>query len=54
MKIEIIKGISGLSIYVDDFRICGSKPYGGGITIKTWNITDYKLVKIQNNDKISG
>lgn len=46
MKIEIIKGVEGLCIGIDDRRICGPKPWGGGKVINSWEIepTDIPLL----------
>ena len=35
----ICKGIEGYCIYLNDFRIAGNKPWGGGKNIKTWQIS---------------
>ena len=37
VKVEIIKGVEGLSVCIDDTRICGSKPWGGGTVIAKWD-----------------
>tara|TARA_R110000868_G_C10421851_1_gene723423 strand:+ start:265 stop:465 length:201 start_codon:yes stop_codon:yes gene_type:complete len=36
MTIELVNGVEGYSIYLNDTRICGSKPWGGGSVIKQW------------------
>ena len=38
VKIEIIKGPEGLCVAVDDYRLCGSKPWGGGRVIAKWEV----------------
>ena len=38
-KIELIGGVEGDSLYLNDFRICGNKPWGGGHPKKTWEMT---------------
>ena len=35
-RIEMIAGVEGDSIYINDYRICGCKPWGGGQVTKTW------------------
>lgn len=40
VKIEIVQGVGGLALYINDWRVCGNKPWGGGRTIKTWTLTD--------------
>ena len=38
IKIEIVKGVEGLCVVINDFRICGSKPWAGGSIINSWDI----------------
>lgn len=42
VKIELVQGVEGKSIYINSYRICGSKPWGGGKVIGSWesNIED--------------
>jgi len=39
IKIETVRGVEGNSIYIDDFRVAGSKPWGGGSLIQHWDTT---------------
>jgi hypothetical protein len=34
--LELVNGVEGDSIYLNDTRICGAKPWGGGSVIKKW------------------
>jgi hypothetical protein len=36
IKIDLVNGVEGNSIYMNDTRVCGNKPWGGGKIIKTW------------------
>ena len=36
VKIVLCKGVEGNSIYIDNHRICGPKPWGGGKIIQEW------------------
>ncbi len=36
INLELVSGVEGNSIYLNDYRICGSKPWGGGSVIKKW------------------
>ena len=40
--IEIIycQGVEGNSLYLNDFRIIGNKPWGGGNILYRWKIRD--------------
>jgi hypothetical protein len=54
-KINIVycKGSSGGSLYINDFRVSGSKPWGGGTTIKEWDISLKDLKNSLGEDIIS-
>lgn len=34
VKIELINGCEGKSVYINDYRVAGSKPWGGGYAEK--------------------
>lgn len=36
IKVELINGVEGQCVAVNDYRICGPKPYGGGSVAKSW------------------
>lgn len=36
--VTIIKGVEGLAVYVNDYRIAGPKPWGGGTIVKEWTV----------------
>ena len=44
IKVEVIKGVEGHSLYVNDYRVLGAKPWGGGELVVGWNteIKDFK------------
>jgi hypothetical protein len=44
-KLEIVKGVQGLAVYLNDVRISprGTKPLGGGKTLVKWLIADSDL-----------
>ena len=49
VNIDIVSGVEGLSIYIDDTRICGNKPWGGGKVIRTFKNVDLsEVTKIQD------
>ena len=39
MKITYMLGVEGNSLYINDFRVHGNKPWGGGRVISEWEIT---------------
>jgi len=43
IKIELVSGVEGNSIYLNDTRICGSKPWGGGSVIKKWTTSIWEI-----------
>lgn len=42
-KLELINGVEGDSVYLNDFRIAGPKPWGGGTTLKSWKVSTKDL-----------
>jgi hypothetical protein len=38
VEICITEGGGGMQVYVNDLRIAGNKPWGGGTVIKTYNV----------------
>lgn len=40
-RLTYVSGVEGNSIYLNDFRIAGPKPWGGGKVLKEW-IVDLK------------
>lgn len=37
VKIEVIEGVEGWCLAINDRRVCGPKPWGGGKVIKKWD-----------------
>lgn len=35
-KFEVVSGVGGYSLYLDDTRIAGAKPWGGGYLVKAF------------------
>ena len=50
MKVEIIvcKGVEGPSIYINDYRVAGNKPWGGGENIITLEADVEDILKALN------
>jgi hypothetical protein len=48
INICIVDGCEGICLYVNNTRIAGPKPWGGGKTIKEWNIDKGKLEEALN------
>ena len=48
VTIEIINGCEGKSIYINDYRVAGSKPWGGGTVEKTWIAYKEDILKALN------
>lgn len=45
VKVELVNGCEGKSIYVNDYRVAGSKPWGGGSTETTWVVDKKRVIK---------
>ena len=48
-KFEVIRGVEGCCLALDDTRIAGPKPWGGGTVIHNWETgKEYKAVDTQS------
>ena len=45
LKVEVVRGCEGRSLYINDYRVAGSKPWGGGLVEQEWNITSEDILK---------
>jgi len=48
MNIMYMRGVESNSLYINDTRVSGPKPWGGGKIIKEWNITNIDDLKKYN------
>jgi len=48
-KVAVIQGREGLSVYINDYRVAGSKPWGGGTVLYENENADIPM-----NELISG
>lgn len=39
IEILIVKGVEGPSMYINNYRVCGNKPWGGGEAWHKWHAT---------------
>lgn len=42
-KLVLVDGVEGPSVYLDDHRIAGPKPWGGGTVVREWTVTERDL-----------
>lgn len=45
VEMVMVNGVEGPSLYLDDYRICGNKPWGGGNVVRAWKIDLFSLKK---------
>lgn len=45
VKIEVVAGVEGKCLYINDYRVAGPKPWGGGTAIASFEIDNEKLKK---------
>ena len=45
MKLDIVKWSHGTSLYLNDFRISGSKPWGGGKVFMSFDVEEEDLLE---------
>lgn len=41
-----ISGVEGNSLYIDDFRVAGGKPWGGGSVVQKWSVPISELLSV--------
>lgn len=56
VTVEAVSGKEGIALYVDDFRVAGPKPLGGGNVIHRWSVersllAGHDLTKVAVVDK---
>jgi hypothetical protein len=44
VKIDILESSFGQSLYINDHRVSGAKPYGGGNVVKTFRATRESII----------
>jgi len=43
ISIEVVSGVEGPSLYINQYRIVGNKPWGGGKVLQSWKIKAKEL-----------
>lgn len=38
VSIEVVSGVEGPSVYINDYRVAGNKPWGGGRVTHSWKV----------------
>ena len=46
-KIDIVQGVhsTGYSLYINEYRVAGVKPWGGGNVLKTWVVDKKEIIE---------
>ena len=50
VTVTIVHGVEGNSMYVDNYRVAGPKPWGGGTTISEWVVRSEDILKMINRE----
>lgn len=50
VTVELISGVEGLAVYVNNYRITGPKPWGGGNVVKAWIVDRYLIEEALANE----
>jgi hypothetical protein len=45
VKINLVNGVEGSSLYIDDYRVAGNKPWGGGVIARTFKAKRSDILK---------
>jgi len=48
VEIELIQGVEGGRLSIDNFRVCGNKPWGGGEAIIRWTARRKDVLRALN------
>lgn len=51
VKIEVVRGCEGDCLCVDNYRVAGNKPWGGGEVIKSWDVKLSDVLKALRCDE---
>ena len=49
IEIALVSGVEGGSLYINDYRVAGTKPWGGGTVTKRWTVPKERLLKALEN-----
>jgi len=44
-ELVYVQGVEGNSIYLNDTRIAGPKPWGGGTVLKRWKVEEDQILE---------
>ena len=48
IRIVYVNGVAGNSLYINDYRVAGSKPWGGGKILREWDILEKDILRALN------
>ena len=51
MKFEVVRGVAGPCLVIDELRLAGPKPWGGGTAILSFNVDDSRIPRIAELEK---
>jgi len=44
VKIEVVSGRNGISLYINEIRLRGEKPFGGGEVLHTFEVSIQEII----------
>ena len=44
VTVAMVNGVEGPSLYINDYRVLGPKPWGGGEVIRSWTVDRIRFV----------
>lgn len=54
IKIEVIRGVAGDCLSINNYRFVGVKPWGGGRVIQSWTVTKDDFINSLGHIEIIG
>ena len=51
VEVVMVSGVEGPSVYINDRRVCGNKPWGGGRVHSRWGTTKMDVLRALFTDE---
>ena len=45
VRIMLVNGVEGMALYINDYRVVGPKPWGGGTAVKSWVADEKDIIR---------
>lgn len=45
VRIMLVNGVEGMALYINETRVAGPKPWGGGTEVKSWVTDEENIIR---------